>query len=276
MPIPKSDYEVVMDIPQWLLKKMVKVDPSPIAGGDGEGVYYVGKFSDTWAPEDLRNRVFYYLHAKSILSPDIKPANTTPQCLSGDNAYVGDPLFDIGATSVSLAFFQTFCAPAGATANWSSCLDPQFESGGTCYSSSTIGSVDYSKCVVAASTYYGPYMFIHNVAPASNTDITSVTAFSRPCPVYSSAYALSGKTETSGKLLIRAVGCDDSSNKVKYVRYTSEDRNPTSYTIAYIGLGIATSASGVQHWFRYALPSSVTKSSTDYYYYIYTIGFQYQ
>ena len=272
MPIPKSDYEVVYDVPQWLLKKMVKVEPSPIVGGDGEGVYYIGKFSDVWAPEDLRNREFYYLHAKAILSPDIKAENAEMQCL-GDT---GDPLFDIGATLVSLAFFQTFCAPAGASANWSSCLDPQFETGGTCYSSSTVGGVDYSKCVVAATTYYGPYMFIHNVAPASNTDLTSVVAYARPCPVYSSSYALSGKSEMSGKLLIRAVGCDDSSNKVRYVRYTSEDRSTTSYTIAYVGLGIATSASGVQHWFRYALSSSVTKSSTDYYYYIYTVGFQYQ
>ena len=272
MPVPKNDYEVVLDIPRWLLKKMVKVEPSPIAGGDGEGVYYVGKFSDTWAPEDLRNREFYYLHAKTVLSPDIKTVNADPQCLNE----VGDPLFDLGATLTSLAFFQTFCAPAGATASWSNCLDPLFESGGSCLSSSAVGGVDYSKCVVSASTYYGPYMFIHSTAPASSTDATSIAAFSRPCPVYSSAYALSGKSETSGKLLIRAVGCDDASNKVRYVRYTSEDRNQISYTIAYIGLGIATSASGVQHWFRYALPSSVTKSATDYYYYIYTVGFQYQ
>jgi hypothetical protein len=80
----------------------------------------------------------------------------------------------------------------------------------------------------------------------------------------------------TGKVLIRAVGCNDASNRVRYVRYTSEDREPVSYTIAYVGLGIATSASGVQHWFRYGLSSSVTKSATDYYYYIYTVGFQYQ
>jgi len=276
MPIPKSDYEVVMDVPQWLLKKMVKVEPSPIAGGDGEGVYYVGKFSDTWAPEDLRNKEFYYVHAKSILSPDVKTIGGTPQCLNGVNTYAGDPLFDMGAIYISSAFFQTFCAPAGASANWNNCLDPQFESSGTCYSSSAVGGTDYSKCVITLSTAYGPYMFIHSTAPASYTDTTSIVAFSRPCPVYSSAYALSGKTETSGKVLIRAVGCDDSSNKVKYVRYTSEDRSTASYTIAYLGLGMATSTSGVIHWFRYALSSSVTKASTDYYYYIYTVGFQYQ
>lgn len=276
MPIPKSDYEVVLDVPQWLLKKMVKVEPSPVSGGDGEGVYYIGKFSDTWAPKDLRNKEFYYLHAKAILSPDVKTVNATPQCLNGVNTDVGDPLFDVGATLLSLALFTLLCAPAGASANWSSCLDPQFESGGTCYSSSTVGGVDYSKCIVGATTYYGPYMFIHSVAPASSTDITSVVAYSKPCPVYSSAYSLSGKTETSGRLLIRAVGCDDASNKVKYVRYTSEDRSTASYTISYVGLGIATSTSGVQHWFRYALSSSVIKASTDYYYYIYTVGLQYQ
>ena len=276
MPIPKSDYEVVLDVPQWLLKKMAKIEPSPVVGGDGEGVYYVGKFSDTWAPEDLRNRDFYYFHAKAILSPDVKAEDVKPQCLSTVSADEGDPLFDIGATLTSLAFFQTFCAPAGATADWSNCLDPQFETGGTCYSNTTVGGVNYSKCVVTATTYYGPYMFIHSAAPASSTDATSIAAFSRPCPVYSSAYALSGKSETSGKLLIRAVGCDDASNKVKYVRYTSEDRSTATYTIAYIGLGIALSASAVQHWFRYALASSVVKNANDYYYYIYTVGLQYQ
>jgi len=276
MPIPKSDREVLLDVPQWLLKKVVKADPSPIAGRDGEGVYHIGKFSDVWAPKDLRGRDFYYLHAKAVLTPDVKVENSKPQCLGSISADEGDPLFDIGATLVSLAFFQTFCAPAGATADWSNCLDPQFETGGTCYSNTTVGGVNYSKCVVTATTYYGPYMFIHNVAPASNTDTTSIAAFSRPCPVYSSAYALTGKSETSGRVLIRAVGCDDASNKVRYVRYTSEDRSTASYTIAYIGLGIALSASAVQHWFRYALTSSVTKAASDYYYYIYTIGFQYQ
>ncbi len=277
MPIPKSDREVLLDVPQWLLKKLVKVDPSPVVGGDGEGVYYIGRFSDVWAPEDLRNKEFYYLHAKAILSPGIKALNSTPQCLGGVSADAGDPLFDLGATLTSLAFFREFCAPAGASgASWSGCLDPQFETGGSCFSSSVVGGVDYSRCVVAATTFYGPYMFIHNVAPASNTDITSVVAYSKPCPVYSSAHSLSGKTETSGRLLIRAVGCDDASNRVRYVRYTSEDRSTASYTIAFVGLGIATSASGVQHWFRFALSSSVTKSATDYYYYIYTVGFQYQ
>jgi len=272
MPIPKSDYEVVLDVPQWLLKKMAKVEPSPIVGGDGEGVYYIGKFSDTWAPEDLRNKNFYYFHAKAILSPDVKTEDTKPQCLTG----AGDPLFPLGATLLSLALFREFCAPAGATADWSNCLDPQFETGGTCYSNTTVGGVNYSHCIVGATTYYGPYMFINSAAPASETDITSVAAFSRPCPVYSSAYALTNIPETSGKVLIRAVGCDDASNKVKYVRYTSEDRNTTTYTIAYLSLGIATSTSGVQHWFRYGLASSVVKNANDYYYYIYTVGLQYQ
>jgi hypothetical protein len=265
----------VYDIPQWLLKKMVKVDPSPVVGGDGEGVYYVGKFSDVWAPEDLRNREFYYLHAKAVLSPDVRTSTGNARCLNKADEDVGDPLFDLGATLTSLAFFREFCAPAGTTASWSGCLDPQFESGGTCFSSSAVGGVDYSRCVVAASAYYGPYMFIHNAAPTSSTDISKIVAYSKPCPVYSSAHSLSGIGETSGRLLVRAVGCDDSSNRVRYVRYTSEDRNPVSYTIAFVGLGIAMSALAVQNWFRYGLSSSVTKGASDYYYYIYTVGFQY-
>jgi hypothetical protein len=80
----------------------------------------------------------------------------------------------------------------------------------------------------------------------------------------------------SGRTLIRAVGCDDSSNRVRYVRYTSEDRNPTSYTIAAVGLGAIVDASSVLRSTAYPLSSSVVKNANDYYYYIYTIGFQYQ
>ena len=276
MPIPKSDYEVVLDVPQWLLKKMAKIDPSPVVGGDGEGVYYVGKFSDTWAPEDLRNREFYYFHAKAILSPDVKTEDVKSQCLSTVSADEGDPLFPSGASLMSEMFFREFCAPKGANANWSNCLDPQFEGTASCYLSSNVGSVDYSKCLIDVSSYYGPYMFIHKAAPVYDSDLDNLVAFSKPCPVYSSSYSLSGASETSGKVLIRAVGCDDSSNRVRYVRYTSEDRNSTTYTIAYLGIGRYTSGNAIEIWMRYGLTSSVVKNANDYYYYIYTVGFQYQ
>jgi hypothetical protein len=103
-----------------------------------------------------------------------------------------------------------------------------------------------------------------------------LVAYSKPCPTASSAPSLSGKSETSGRTLIRAVGCDDSSNRVRYVRYTSEDRSTASYTIAAIGMGAIADASTIYRNYAYPLSSSVTKSATDYYYYIYTIGFQYQ
>jgi len=275
MPIPKSDRDVLLDVPQWLLKKMAKIDPSPVVGGDGEGVYYVGKFSDTWAPEDLRNKDFYYFHAKAILSPSIKTEDVKPQCLSGVSADAGDPLFPNFASNLAMIFFSEVCGPAGTT-TWNNCLDPQFESTGTgtgCYPSGTISASDYSRCFTSA---YIPSMFIFSAAPSSDQDLTNLSAYSKPCPVYSSTPSLSGKTETSGKVLIRAVGCDDSANKVRYVRYTSEDRNAASYTISYIGIGGIVSDSIIIIYTRYGLSSSVTKSANDYYYYIYTIGFQYQ
>jgi hypothetical protein len=272
MPIPKSDYDVIRDVPQWLLKKMAKIEPSPVVGGEGEGVYYIGRFSDVWAPEDLRNREFYYLHARTVLSPSLKTEEVKQQCLGGTDVNDGDPLFPSFASALSLIFFLNVCGPTGTT-TWSSCLDPQFESAGAgCYPSGTISSYDYSKCY---TTGYAPSMFIFSAAPSSDQDLTNLTAFSRPCPVYSSTPALSGKTETSGKVLIRAVGCDDSSNRVRYVRYTSEDRSTASYTISYLGIGMIISSSLIQIYTRYGLSSSVTKGSTDYYYYIYTIGFQY-
>jgi len=269
MPIPKSDRDVLLDVPQWLLKKMAKIDPSPVVGGDGEGVYYVGKFSDTWAPEDLRGREFYYIHAKAIFKPD--QVIGMPHLNKAE--VVGDPLFPNFASNLCVIFFTEVCGPSG-TQTWSNCLDPQFESTGTgCYPSGTVSAYDYSHCFTSA---YAPSMFIFSAAPSSDTDTANLVAYSKPCPVYSSTPTLSGKTETSGKVLIRAVGCDDSANKVRYVRYTSEDRSTASYTISYIGIGGVVDASTIIIYTRYGLASSVTKGSNDYYYYIYTIGFQYQ
>jgi len=269
MPIPKSDREVLLDVPQWLLKRMVKVEPSPIVGGDGEGIYYIGRFSDTWADPDQRGKDFYYLHAKAIFKPD--QVIGVPRL--DKTEVVDDPLFPNFASNLCVIFFTEVCGPSGTT-TWSNCLDPQFESTGTgCYPSGTVSAYDYSHCFTSA---YAPAMFIFSAAPSSDTDATNLVAYSKPCPVYSSTPSLSGKTETSGKVLIRAVGCDDSANKVRYVRYTSEDRSTASYTISYIGIGGVVNASTIIIYTRYGLASSVTKNTNDYYYYIYTIGFQYQ
>jgi hypothetical protein len=106
--------------------------------------------------------------------------------------------------------------------------------------------------------------------------MSTLVAYSKPCPTASSAPSLSGKSEMSGRTLIRAVGCDDSSNRVRYVRYTSEDKSTASYTIAAVGLGAVADASTIYRSSAYPLSSSVAKSATDYYYFIYTVGFQYQ
>jgi len=268
MPIPKSDRDVLLDVPQWLLKKVVKADPSLIAGRDGEGVYHIGKFSDVWAPKSLRGKDFYYLHAKAVLTPDVKVQK--PQCLIGANASDGDPLYPRFAHFLSEIFFLNVCGPTGS-ASWSNCLDPQFERTGAC--SDSVASYNYSKCF---STAYAPSMFIFSASPSSDQDITNLVAYSKPCPVYSDTPSLTGKSETSGRVLVRAVGCQDDSNRVNYVRYTSEDRSTASYTISYIGIGEILGPSLIITYTRYGLPSSVTKAANDYYYYIYTIGFQYQ
>jgi len=268
MPIPKSDREVLLDVPQWLLKRMVKVDPSPVIGGDGEGVYYIGRFSDTWADPDQRGKDFYYAHAKVILSPG--SANTLS---SKAVTALGDPPFASFASALCAIFLLNFCGPQSTSYTWNNCLDPAFEGTGTgCYPSGTVSSYSFSQCY---TTYAAPSMFIFSGAPSSESDMTYLTAYSKPCPVASSAPSLS-VNQTSGNVLIRAVGCDDPSNKVRYVRYTSEDKSSASYNIAYIGMGSITGTSSIYTSIRYGLTSSVTKGSTDYYYYIYTIGFQYQ
>ncbi|MCI4409935.1 MAG: hypothetical protein JHC26_12650 [Thermofilum sp.] len=268
MPIPTRDRDVILDVPKFLLKRMVKVDPSPVSGREGEGIYYIGKFSDTWADYDLRGKDFYYAHAKVILSPrSVNDLNSKVM------SAFGDPPFASFSSALCAIFFTAFCGPSGST-TWQNCLDPSFESSGTgCYPSGTVGAYDYSKCY---NTYAAPSMFIFSGAPSSESDMTYLTAYSKPCPVASTAPTLSGKTQTSGNVLVRAVGCDDSSNKVRYVRYTSEDKGSASYTIAYIGMGSITGTSSIYTALRYGLSASVTKGATDYYYYIYTIGFQYQ
>ena len=268
MPIPKSDRDVLLDVPQWLLKKMAKIDPSPVVGGDGEGVYYVGKFSNTWAPDDLRGREFYYLHAKAVLAPET--GGSASQCLGTD---FGDPLFPSYAQALSGIFFENFCGPTSTSTTWANCLDPQFEEPCGEYTSSVVSNTTYGKCY---SSGYGPSMHVFNAAPTIISDTDKLVAYSKPCPVYSSTPSLSEKNEMSGKTLIRAVACDDSANKVRYVRYTSEDRNPVSYTIAYLGIGVILSSTKIGTWMRYGLSSSVVKNANDYYYYIYTVGFQYQ
>ena len=270
MPIPKSDRDVLLDVPQWLLKKMAKIDPSPVVGGDGEGVYYVGKFSNTWAPDDLRNKDFYYFHAKAILSPET--GGGASRCLSVD---FGDPLFSFFAEALSTVFFENMCGPTSTSTTWANCIDPQYEESCSSYLKTEISNKTYGKCIYDTNKY-GPAMFVFSAAPVNPSDMTNLVAYSKPCPVYSSTPSVSGKNEMSGQTLIRAVGCDDSANKVRYVRYTSEDRNPVSYNIAYLGMGIIISADLTITWMRYGLSSSVVKNVNDYYYYIYTVGFQYQ
>jgi hypothetical protein len=259
MPIPTTDREVLLDIPQWLLKRMVKVDPSPVSGGNGEGVYYIGRFSDVWADPDQRGKDFYYVHATNVL-PATKAA---------------DPLFSGPAQTMCNWLVQKFCGPQSTSYTWSNCLDPAFEGSGSCMPSSTVSGYNYGDCAFSSS--YAPVMFVFSGAPSSTTDTTYLVAYSPPCPVASSTPTLS-VAKMSGNVLLRAVACLDTTNSVAYVRYTAQDNSSNSYTIAYLGLGYINPGSPVSpaYWIRYGLSSSVTKGTTDYYYYIYTIGYQYQ
>jgi hypothetical protein len=263
MPIPVRDRDVLLDIPQWLLKRMVKVDPSPISGGDGRGVYYIGRFSDTWADPDQRGKDFYYVHATNVLPADAVKADAA------------DPLFSGPAQTMCAWLVQDFCGPQSTSYSWSNCLDSAFEGSGSCTPSSTVSSYNYGSCRFSSS--YAPAMFVFSGAPSSTTDTTYLVAYSPPCPVASSSPTLS-VAKMSGNVLLRAVGCLDTTNLVAYVRYTAQDNSSNSYTIAYLGLGylVSSSPNYPGYWIRYGLSSSVTKGTTDYYYYIYTVGYQYQ
>jgi len=260
MPIPTTDREVLLDIPNWLLKRMVKVDPSPVSGGDGRGVYYIGRFSDVWADPDQRGKDFYYVHATNVLPADARKADAA------------DPLFSGPAQTMCIWLVQKFCGPQSTSYSWSNCLDPAFEGSGSCMPSSTVSGYNYGDCGFSSS--YAPVMYVFSGAPSNTTDTTYLVAYAPPCPVASSTPSLS-VAKMSGNVLLRAVGCLDTTNSVAYVRYTAQDNSSNSYTISYLGMGYIQSNSPA-YWIRYGLSSSVTKGTTDYYYYIYTIGYQYQ
>jgi len=263
MPIPVRDRDVLLDVPQFLLKRMIKVDPSPITGRDGRGVYYIGRFSDVWADPDQRGKDFYYVHAANVLPVDVAKADAA------------DPLFSGPAQTMCNWLVNDFCGPQSTSYTWSNCLDPAFEGSGSCLPQATVSGFNYGTC--RFSTSYAPAMFVFSAAPSSTTDTTNLVAYSPPCPVAASTPTLS-VAKMSGNVLLRAVGCLDTTNSVAYVRYTAQDNSSNTYTIAYLGLGYINPGSPASpaYWIRYGLASSVTKGSTDYYYYIYTIGYQYQ
>jgi len=265
MPIPVRDKDVLLDVPQFLLKKMIKVDPSPISGRDGQGVYYIGRFSDVWADPDQRGKDFYYVHAANVLPADLHVVKDK----------LADPLFSGAAQGMCNWFVNDFCGPQSTSYSWTNCLDPAFEGSGSCLTQSAVSGFNYGTCRFTSS--YAPVMYVFSGAPSSTTDTTYLVAYSPPCPVASSTPSLS-TSKMSGNVLLRAVACLDTTNSVAYVRYTAQDNSSNSYTIAYLGLGYIAPGSPnyPAYWIRYGLSSSVTKGSTDYYYYIYTIGFQYQ
>jgi hypothetical protein len=265
MPIPVRDRDVLLDVPQFLLKRMAKVDPSPVSGGDGQGVYYIGKFSDVWADPDQRGKDFYYVHATNVLPVDLRAIKDK----------LADPLFSDAAQTMCNWLVRDFCGPQSTSYSWNNCLDSAFEGSGSCFPQATASSIDYSRCVY--STSYAPAMFVHSGAPSNGSDTSHLVAYSPPCPVASSAPSLS-TPKMSGNVLLRAVACLDTTNSVAYIRYTAQDNSSNSYTIAYLGLGYIQPGNPPSpgNLIRYGLSSSVTKGTTDYYYYIYTIGYQYQ
>jgi hypothetical protein len=102
-----------------------------------------------------------------------------------------------------------------------------------------------------------------------------ISSHAKPCPVANTAAQVAGKPLMTGNVLVRALGCNDATNKVYYSRFTAEDRSTNTYTIAGGAFGYGRSD---RPWYLlvYMLPSSTTKGSVDVYYYIYHIGVPYE
>jgi hypothetical protein len=141
-------------------------------------------------------------------------------------------------------------------------------------SSTDVAGTNYGKCIITATTTYAPYLFTLAASPASATDISAVSAFAKPCPVASSAPAVSTYPQMSDTVKMRCVSGNDSTNKAYYNRYVAVDSSTNTYSFAGLSIGAST-GSAVQH-FMYSVPgSSVSKGSTDVYYYFFTAGFYY-
>ncbi len=245
--------DVVEQIHRPVLKKLAVKSPSWVESH----VVEVGRFSDVWAPKRLRGRRLYaaVFHALSKpVSPD-------------------DPFATLGSLYATRAIWYELCGPQSTSTTWSGCVDSAYE-GGTCLDSATVAGTNYGKCIITATTTYAPYLFTLAASPASATDLTAVSAFAKPCPVASSAPAVSTYPQMSDTVKMRCVSGNDSTNKAYYNRYVAVDSSTNTYSFAGLSIGAST-GSTVQH-FMYSVPgSSVSKGSTDVYYYFFTAGFYY-
>ena len=239
------------------VKKLVKYEPSPIVT-DSEGiggVWEVGKFSDS-APKHLRRRRLY----TAIFHATLQPSPS-------------DPLTSLGALTVAWFQLLGMCGPKDSTPSWSGCTDSLEQCG---WANLVSTRANYSTCFIETSGTYAPYLLILLAQPASNTDLTAVSAYAKPCPVESSAPDLSGKSKIPVPLKLRAWGCTDATNKLVYNRYVTIDSSTNTYTIAGGGLGYTSSSQSIIYWMVYMLPSSTTKGSGDVFQYIYQVAAQYQ
>jgi len=249
--------DVVSQIHRPVLKKLAVKSPSWVESH----VVEVGRFSDTWAPKRLRGRRLYAAVFHAISKP-----------VSPD-----DPFTTLGASKMTLHIVYAICGPQNASTTWSGCIDSAYE-GGSCLPSSTAATIDFGQCEYTTD-YYAPYMFTISASPSSGTDSTVVTAFAKPCPVASSALAISGKPQMSDTVKLRCVRGQDTTNKAYYNRYVAVDSSTNTYSFAGLSIGaLSKDASGNIYVYHdmYSVPgSSVTKGSTDVYYYFFTAGFYY-
>jgi len=249
--ILETHRDVVEQIHRHVLKKLARLSPSFVENH----VVEIGKFSDTWAPKRLRGRRLYAAVFHSLIKP------TGPD----------DPFTSTGSIKMTEAFVKTLCGPQSTSTTWSDCLDSAYE-GYPCMSRSDAANINFGGC---AHVEYAPYMFTLSSAPSGPSDFNAVTAFAKPCPVAANAPTLSGKPQMSDTVKLRCVTGQDTTNKAFYNRYVAVDSSTNTYSFAGLSLG-ASSASNYAYHDVYSVPgSSVTKGSTDVYYYFFTAGFYY-
>lgn len=190
-----------------------------------------------------------------------------------------DPLDKLGGASLAanIILWGLSCPkyPEGASPIWNS--DPQPDC--------PLVTVDNSKCYAGTGECSPVILVLTNPVSGSPTSARdNVATYSPPDHVKNDTPCNKVMTTSTGYtiprmpngVLLKGVDCDDTSNKARYNSFSVRDDSSNSYTVAALAIGRIVSNVDFFTLFSYFnLPSSIVKSATDAFIYIYRFGFYY-
>ena len=186
-----------------------------------------------------------------------------------------DPLGAMDDMGMVATILQAFCGPNNtntwATDSQPDCTFTTTPNFSKCFKSTCLPVLGVLSTPVATSTS----TWNSDSAILSAYAVPSVQASVSPCNA-----SISGVYNIPNGELLKGFACQDSNNKAYYNSFSALDNTTNSYTIAGLALlelapGAGLNTPDFTIWAFYNLSSSVTKGSTDIYYYVYRLGFYY-